>query len=277
MAQADGQEFDTAVVVQTGLAALTGALTACGPVGGALAFLGGTLAGVLSKYGGSSTAPSPYLTGGQVEQIITLNLLKQDVRDGWSLISSAYDWYRDWTVRAKRGEVFTPADLAEFDHGYASFMGPNSAMRQGLTKLYSEPANLASTPGQYGVPYLILGVGVWVQLLEIGIARTAERGETVSPGEWENFMFYLQHWMGGITTCDRLASYRVEEAVQDKRKRDPSIKPGSPALANLLRKLEIVYHGGASADRELPALTATKKIVGIQLALEAAGHALAPP
>jgi hypothetical protein len=263
--------MDQRDVALIGLGALSAAVTACGPFGGQLAFLGGSIYGILKDYGGSSTAPS--LTGADIERIINEKLLGHHVRDAGALISSVHDWYREWTVRAKSGEVFTPADLADFDHGYATQMGPQSGLRQGLALLYSKPANLASTPGQFGVPYVILGVGLWVDLLELGIARTVARGETVSLGEWQNFTYYLQYWMDGITTCDRLASHRVDQAVRAKMREDPSIKPGTKALADLLKSYEILFHGGASADGELPALTATKDIVAIQLRLEATGHA----
>jgi hypothetical protein len=269
--------MDQRDVAQTGLTALGGALSAFGPAGGTLALLALSLAGVLSLYEGTDAEPSPYLSGADVDRIITHNLLEQDVRDAWSLLSAANDWYKEWTVRAKRGEVFTAADLAEFDSGYADLTGPNSGVRKGLAKLHSKPANSDHTPGQYGVPFLILGVGLWIQLLGLGIARTAERGEKVSDGQWEILMTNLQYWMDGIGDCDRLAGYRAQEAVQAKVKLDPSIKPGTPAWDALVKQVEIIYHGGAAADGELPALTATRKLNAMLLSLEAAGHAPAPP
>jgi hypothetical protein len=88
---ADSTPKDAALV---GISALSGALTACGPVGGALAFLTMNLGGLLGLYGGSESAPAP-LAAADVDKIVTANLLKQDVRTAWSQISSTHDWYRD--------------------------------------------------------------------------------------------------------------------------------------------------------------------------------------
>lgn len=264
--------MDQRDVALTGLSALSGALTAFGPVGGTLALLGLSLGGILTLYGGSADAPEPALTGGDVDRIVAQNLLKQDVRDAWALISPTHDWYREWTVRAKSGEQFTADDLAEFDRGYADATGPNSHLRGGLAKLYAGNPSLESTPGQYGVPYLIVGVGLLVQLLELGIARTVERGEDVSPGQWEILVGTLRFWEEGIRACDSLANFRVEAAARSRMEHDPSIKFRSPKLGAVLRELEILYRGGASADGELPALTAIGKIEGILRAVQAAGH-----
>lgn len=111
-------------------------------------------------------------------------------------------------------------------------------------------------------------------MLELGIARTAERGESVSPGQWQNLVTNLEFWEEGIRGCDRLATFRVEEAGRNRMAQDPSLKFGSPALAAAVRELEIVYRGGASADGALlPALTAVGKIEGIIRALRSAGQA----
>jgi hypothetical protein len=239
-----------------------------------MALLGLSIGGILSLYGGSADAPAPSLSSSEVDQIVTKNLLKQDVRDAWSLIAPTHDWYREWTVRAKSGEQFSAHDLEDFDQGYREATGPNSHLKSGLTKLYAGRPTLDSTPGQFGVPYLLVGVGVHIQLLELGIARTVERGESVSPGQWENLVSNLEFWEEGIRGCDRLATFRVEEAGRNRMAQDPSITFGSPALAGVLRELEIVYRGGASADGGLlPALTAVRKIEGIISSLRAAGHA----
>jgi len=265
--------MDQRDVALTGLAALSGALTAFGPVGGTLALLGLSLGGVLALYGGSADAPKPSVTGDDVDRIVANNLLKQDVRDAWALISPTHDWYREWTGRAKSGEQFTASDLADFDQGYREATGPNSHLRGGLAKLYAGNPSLDSTPGQFGVPYLIVGVGLHVQLLQLGIARTAERGEQVSPGQWEYLVENLQFWVEGVRACDRLAAFRVEEAGRNRMAQDPSIKFGSPALAAVLRELEILYRGGASADGALPAVTATGTMYSILRSLQVAGHA----
>ena len=264
--------MDQRDVALIGLGALSGALTAFGPVGGTLALLGLSLTGVLSLYGGSADAPNPSLTGNDVNRILTENLLKQDVRDAWALISPTHDWYREWTVRAKSGEQFTAADLAHFDQGYTAATGPNSQLRSGLAKLYGANPSLESTPAQYGLPYLLLGVGLHVQLLELGIARTAERGEQVSAGQWEHLVESLQFWKEGIHVCDVFANFRVEEAARHRMEHDPSIKLGSPALAALLRELEILYRGGTLANGQWLAIAAIGKIEGIVGSVRAAGH-----
>jgi hypothetical protein len=265
--------MDESDVAVTGLNVLAGAASACGPPGVAIAFLASSLGAVLSQYGGSKAAPAPTLSAADVQQIIQQGLLQQDVRDAWSKIASTHDWYTDWTVRAKRGESFSAADLQAFDAGYQSATGPNSGLREGLGKLYRSPAKLDSTPAQYGMPCLILGVGLWIQLLELGMARTAERGETVSDGEWEIFMDTAQYWIDGLQSCDRLADVQAQRAVQA----NPSLKPGTPAFNAAVRSAEILYHGGARADGQLPAVTAMGKLNSILLSLEAAGHSSAPP
>ena len=76
----------TSDVAVIGVSALTGSLTACGPAGGVLAFLTGTLAGVLGVYGGSAAAPAPALTGGDIDRIVNANQLTNDVRLAWASI-----------------------------------------------------------------------------------------------------------------------------------------------------------------------------------------------
>ncbi len=127
------------------------------------------------------------------------------------------------------------------------------------------------------MPCLILGVGLWIQLLQLGIARTAERGETVSDGEWEILMATLQYWMDGMDSCDKLADVQAQREMQAWWKQNPSIKPGSPAYEAEAQNTEILYHGGTRVAGQLPAVTAMGKITTIQLRLEAAGHTLAPP
>jgi hypothetical protein len=60
-------------VALVGISALSGALTACRPTGGALAFLTMTLGGLVGLYGGSESAPPP-LTAAEVEQVVTANV-----------------------------------------------------------------------------------------------------------------------------------------------------------------------------------------------------------
>jgi hypothetical protein len=55
---------------------------------------------------------------------------------------------------------------------------------------------------------------------------------------------------------------------------DPSLKFGTPAYAAMVREVEILYRGGASADGTLmPALSAIGKIEGIIRSMRAARHA----
>lgn len=263
---------DNQLVAETAIGALSGALTAFGPVGGTLALLGLSIGGVLSLYGGSPDSPPPGLTADAVGQVVTESLLKQDVRDAWAMIAPTHDWYRDWTVRAKSGEQFSAADMAEFDAGYSAVTGPNSNLRSGLAKLYVPPATIDTTPGQFGVPVLLLAVALHVQVLELGITRTAERGEVVSNGEWDNFVGYLRFWEEAIRSCDRLAGGQVEAMGRTAMQRDPTIMLGSAKLAAEVRRLEITYHGGASADGPLPAFLAVLKISTMIARLQANGH-----
>lgn len=87
--------MDQRDVAQIGVGALSGALTAFGPVGGTMALLGLSIGGILSLYGGSADAPAPSLTSNEVDQLVTRNLLKQDVRDAWAMIAPTHDWYRE--------------------------------------------------------------------------------------------------------------------------------------------------------------------------------------
>lgn len=210
---ADSTPKDVALV---GIGALSGALTACGPPGGALAFLTMTLGGLLGLYGGSNSAPPP-LTAADVEQVVSANLIKQDVRTAWAQISSTHEWYRDWTVRAKSGENFTAADLTGFDQQFNEAMGPNSNLRSALKLLYTEPAHLDTTPAQFGMPVFILGVGLWIELVQAGITRTAERGETVSQGEWTILGTYLRTYHR--TPSTRATSWHRPKSVARSRPR----------------------------------------------------------
>ncbi|HWK25972.1 MAG TPA: hypothetical protein VNS09_05375 [Solirubrobacter sp.] len=288
--------MDERDVALAGVEALAGTLTAFGPVGGAMALLGLSLAGVLSVHAGARTS-APQLTGAEVDHIIAANLLKQDVRDGWALIRPTHDWYREWTIRAASGEEFTAADMKEFDTGYAHARGPNSAIRQGLVKLFPGKGNRDSTPGQYGVPYVILGVGVWVGLLELDLVRTHERGEKISGGQWDTFDRELETWGVAIQRCDQLAAQRVEEEVRAAIAREPQRYkfeparakdwyselfkeprvPGGPnkALLELIGRLERRYRGGFRAEGVLPALTAAGELAQLRISLETARRRLA--
>jgi len=258
-------------VALVGIGALSGALTACGPVGGAIAFLTMTMGGLLGLYGGSDSAPPP-LTVADVEQVVTANLVKNDVHTAWSRISSTHEWYRDWTVRAKSGETFSAADLAAFDQQYNEVMGPNSGLRSALNLLYTKPAHLDTTPAQFGMPVFILAVGLWIDLVQLGIARTAECGETVSPGEWAILATYLRGYQDAIHTCDFLAETQVGREVQAAMQADPSIKVGSVTYYALVARLETKYRGGASGDVDFPPATSQQAMNGILLRLQAAGH-----
>jgi hypothetical protein len=258
-------------VALIGLGALSGALTACGPFGGALAFLGMTLGGVLGLYGGSQSSPPP-LTADDVNQIVTANLIKNDVHTAWSQISATHDWHRDWTVRAKSGETFTAHDLTDFDQQYNEAMGPNSNLRSALKLLYTEPAHLDTTPAQFGMPVFILAVGLWIELVQVGIARTAQRGETPSSGEWTILGTYLRTYQDAVHTCDFLASTQVGRQVQAQMQANPSIKIGTPAYDNLVKGLEVKYRGGASGDLDFPPATSQQTMNKILLRLEEDGH-----
>ena len=103
-------------------------------------------------------------------------------------------------------------------------------------------------------------------------ARTAERGETVSQGEWAIFGAYLRFYQDAIHTCDYLAEIQVGRAVQTQMQADPSIKVGSPAYLALVKGLEIKYRGGFSGDLDFPPATSQHALNGVLLRLQAAGH-----
>jgi hypothetical protein len=194
------------------------------------------------------------------------------VRTAWAQISSTHEWYRDWTVRAKSGENFTAADLTGFDQQFNEAMGPNSNLRSALKLLYTEPAHLDTTPAQFGMPVFILGVGLWIELVQAGITRTAERGETVSQGEWTILGTYLRTYQDAIHACDFLASTQVGREVQAKMQANPSIKVGTQPYLDLVKALEVQYRGGASGDLDFPPTTSQQAMNSILLRLQAAGH-----
>jgi hypothetical protein len=175
-------------------------------------------------------------------------------------------------VRAKSGETFTAADLATFDQQFNDAMGPNSHLRNALQLLYTQPARLDSTPAQFGMPVFILAVGLWIELLELGIARTAERGETVSQGEWAIVGTYLRGYQEGIRACDYLAETQVGRELQAKMQADPSIKVGTPAYLALVKDLELKYRGSFSGDLDFPPAASQQAINSILLRLQANGH-----
>lgn len=258
--------MDQRDVALTGLSALSGALTACGPFGGVLAFLGMSIGSLLALYGNSSNGSTPNLSPDEVKGILETQLMKQDVRDAWASISPTHSWHARWMNRAKSGEVFTVSDISSFDAEYLQYSGPNSGLRSGLAKLYDGHSNVDSTPGQYGVPWLILGVGLLIQLEQLGLSRISQRGEQVSPGEWKNFANELNFWYEGLRACDRLASYRVDEAVQ-KGLQNSTIKIGSPQLVALIDTLEVKYFGGTKANWPHPTLKAMMNIQDILRAM----------
>lgn len=265
--------MDQRDVALIGLNALTGASTVMGAAGFLPVLLGLSVVEVLAGYGGQHSASPPPLTADQVSGIINKHLLKQDVRDAWTMISPTHDWYTKMTKRAKSGEQFTARDLNEFVVGYQQATGPNSLLLSGLSKLYSPPPNIASTPAVYGMPYLIVGVGLYVQVLQLGIVQTAQAGESVTPGEWEIFLGELRKWEIAIEACDRLADNKAQEAFREEIRqlggsREPALKPGGPMFEGILQRNEILYHGGASADGMRPAHAAIGELVKIELAVE---------
>jgi hypothetical protein len=254
-------------VAKVGVHVLEGVFAACGPPGEALSLLTLALGGVLELYGGSTDAPAPALTAADVGQIVNENLLKDDVRHAWSQIASTHDWYRDWTVRAKSGEVFDDKALGQFDNQLADATGPNSGLRQGLNLLYAAPARLDVTPAQYGLPVFILAVGLWIELQQVAIARTAESGGTPSAGQWKDFAAYLQEYQEAIHTCDQLAETQVDRVMMTK-----GLQPGTAAFQDALAELEVTYRGGSADDLDFPPLRAVTNIVGVLGRLQATGH-----
>lgn len=230
-------------VGKAGLSALAGATTALGPAAAPIAFVLLALDQLLALDGGEAGAPPPSLDGAQVARIIRTETLFQDVRDAWSSISVAFDFHADWVRRAKSGEVFTDADRATF---YGQLPSKITETKTGIRKLYSGEANIDRTPGQYGLPYLITGVGVLVHLLECSLQEVRSRGEEISLGEWQTFLIELQSCAKAIEDCERLARARADEAIRTIRSEHPALKPGDAELAKKVASVEIIYLGGVT-------------------------------
>ena len=175
-------------------------------------------------------------------------------------------------TRAKAGDVFDAGDLASFDHGLSDALGPNSGMPTGLNLLFTPPPHLDSTPAQYGLPFFILAVGLWVELLQADLARTAQRGGTVSTGQWTIFKNSLQLYSDGIAHCDGLASIQVGREIEEKKQADPTLKPGTPAYVAALTPLEIKYRGGWPTDTTFPPSASRVAINGILHRVQQTGH-----
>jgi hypothetical protein len=122
------------------------------------------------------------------------------------------------------------------------------------------------------MPVFILAAGLWIDLVQVGIARTAERGETVSQGEWTILATYLRDYMDAIGKCDDLAEVQVGREVQAKMQSDPSIKVGTPKYIALVQELEVKYRGGVSDELDFPPTTSRQAMNSILLRLEGTGH-----
>lgn len=259
--------MDESDVGRAGLAALAGAATALGPAAAPVALLLLTLDQLLALEGGAPDAAAPALTGDEVKGIIQTELLYQDVRNAWSEIAVAFDFHSSWVRRAKHGEVFTDADKDDF---YRALPAKIDAVKRGINLLYSGKPTRAATPGQYGLPYLITGVGVLVHLRECALVRVTERGEEVSVGELRNFFIELQGCSTAIEDCDRLARQHVDEAVRKIRAEHPELGPDDPQLAKKAQLLERVLLGGDSSmgTTAMPAMVALRDIYSMMSRLD---------
>lgn len=259
--------MDGSDVGRAGLAALAGAATALGPAAAPVALLLLTLDQLLSLEGGTADAPAPSLTGDAVKGIIKTELLYQDVRQAWSDIAVAFDFHTAWVRRAKHGEVFSAADQDDF---YRVLPDKIDAVKRGIGLLYSGTADRSGTPGQYGLPYLIIAVGVLVRLRECELVRVAARGETVSTGELHNFFVELQGCANAIESCERLARQHVDEAVRRIRTAHPQLGPDDPQVAKKVQSLERDLLGGDSATGTLamPAMIALRDLYAMMSRLD---------
>lgn len=249
------------------MAALAGASTALGPAAAPIALVLLTLDQLLALEGGAPEAAAPALTGDAVKGIIKTELLYQDVRSAWSDIAIAFDFHSSWVRRAKHGEVFTDADKEDF---YKALPAKIDAVKRGINLLYSGKPDQATTPGQYGLPYLITGVGVLVHLRECALVRVTERGEQVSLGELGNFFIELQSCATAIQDCERLARQHVDEAAYKIRTEHPEFGPYDPRVAKKVQSLERTLLGGDSSMGTLamPATIALKDIYSIMSRLD---------